>query len=354
MLKVIAMPELLWWGRSDPAYSRNRLVLRLLADLGWRVAFYHPTVSPLGWLTAYGRRIRRPDLVWVPCFRQRDLASAALWAGKWQVPLVADPLISAYEKEVFERCKWPPDSRRARARRRWEARQFSMADLVVADTPAHAGYFEQVLDVARERTAVLYVGAEDDRFTPRPAPAPDPPFEVLFYGSFLKLQGPEIIVAAARLAGDLPVNWVLLGDGDLRPAVEEQARGLGRVRFEPWTPYERLPDRLARAHVILGVFGTTVKAGLVIPNKMFQAMAAGRPVITRASAAYPREMADSPVIGWIPAGDPQALAAKVGQWVADPGALAQRGEATRQLFDRYFHMDRLREDLARILERALA
>jgi len=346
------MPAALWWGRSDPDYSRNRLLLKLFAELGWEIDFFRPAASWAGRVESFLRRPRHPDVVWVPCFRQRDIASAAAWARRRKVPLVVDPLISAYEKEVFEKHKWLPESKRAERKRRQESNLFAAADVVVADTPAHAAFFREKLDVRPEKICVLYVGAETDLFSAT-APQPlRPPFEVLFFGSFLKLQGPDVIVQAAAAARDLPARWVLLGDGDLKAGIERQAKGMPNIAFEPWIRFNALPERIGRADILLGIFGTTLKADLVIPNKMFQAMAAVRPVITRTAAAYPLALRESDVIGWVPPGDPPALAGILRKWLEQPVALSERGRQTRRLFDAHFNAGVLRQQLTAILEKA--
>jgi glycosyltransferase involved in cell wall biosynthesis len=347
------MPTVLWWGRYDPQYSRNRIVCKLFSDLGWQVTTFRPWASSSGWLEAYGRGLQRPDLLWVPCFRQRDVGSALFWRDKWGVPLIVDPLISAYQKDVFEKGKWPADSRRAERRRLWEADLLGRADLVVADTPAHADYYGDILGVRPERLAVVYVGAEDSLFVPWTYPPLQEPYEILFYGSYLRLQGIDVIVRAAERIQTSNLKWVLLGDGDLKPVIQRQAQGLKNVVFEPWLAYADLPGRMARAHIILGIFGTSRKAGMVIPNKMFQTMALGRPVITRKSSAYPSELLQKDVIGWVPEGDPQALADRVRTWLATPEHLAQRGQQTRDLFERYFSANRLRNMLGNLLHQKL-
>lgn len=347
------MSSVLWWGRSNLDYSRNRVVIGLFSDLGWKVDFFHPVASQIGLFEAYLHRLNKPDIIWVSCFRQRDILSASYWANKWGVPLIVDPLISAYEKEVFERNKWLPNSKRAKKKRFWEANLFSKADIIIADTPVHADYFKEELCVKPDKLCVLYVGAETDLFVPMPPPLSQPPFEVLFYGSFLKLQGVDVIVKAAQKNQDLDIKWVLLGDGDLRTDIEKEARGLNNIFFEPWIKYDELPIRIAKAHVLLGIFGTTLKSDLVIPNKVFQAMAAGRPLITRRSKAYPLSLGKSNVIGWVPEGDPVSLAALVRKWIKEPCKLALRGKETRKLFDVFFSEEKLREMLKNILEKAL-
>lgn len=330
---------MLWWGRFDPGYARNRILRTQLAELGWQVRDFHPRLSGLGDWEARLRALPKPDLVWVPCFRQRDLAAASRWARSRGIPLLFDPLISAYDKQVDERGKLATDSPRARRLLAWERALFARADRVLADTPAHAGYFADTLG-ARARIAVVYVGAEAGRFTPQPVGAGEskPVSEVLFYGSFIPLQGPATVVEAARRYQGPPVRWVLLGDGPLRKDCEARAAGLPNVAFEDWLPYDRLPARIRLADILLGVFGTTAKAGRVIPNKVFQALACGKPVVTRTAPAYPAELQRVECSGlvWVDAGDAQGLAECVAALAADRAALRGLGIAAAQTSQTYF------------------
>ena len=350
----MSVPSVLWWGRFDPGYSRNRILRKQFAELGWQVRDFQPRFARIGDWEAALRRLPRPDLVWVPCFRQRDVLAASRWARRHGIPLVFDPLISAYDKQVDERGKLDPASSRARRLLAWERALFQRADRVIADTPAHAAYFVEVLGVESSKASVVYVGAEEALFRPEPLSpeASNAPREVLFYGSFIPLQGPQVVVEAARLYQGPPVTWVLLGQGPLRGVCEERAQGIETVRFEDWLPYERLPERIHRADILLGVFGTTPKAGRVIPNKVFQSLASGRPVVTRWAESYPAELRaeESSGLEWVPAGDAQALADKVAELATDPVRLRQLGDAAAATSRRYFSEAAVR----RQLERALA
>lgn len=345
---------MLWWGRFDPDYSRNRILRKLLAELGWQVRDFQPRLSGLGDWEARLRALPRPDLVWVPCFRQRDIAAASRWARSHGIPLLFDPLISAYDKQVDERGKLDADSPRARRLLAWERKLFQCADRIIADTPAHADYFAEVLGADRTKCAVVYVGAEEALFSPRPMRAKDPndALEVLFCGSFIPLQGPGTVVEAARLYKGPPVKWTLLGNGPLRAACEEQAAGLNNVTFEDWMPYEQLPARIQQADILLGVFGTTPKAGRVIPNKVFQSLACGRPVVTRSAGAYPDHLAaaeDSGLV-WVRAGDAQGLADRVAGLAADRDTLPQLGLAAGETSRHYFAESVVRNQLGKALE----
>ena len=41
-----AKKRVLWWGRFDPGYSRNRVYISLFKKLGWEVDFFFVKVSP--------------------------------------------------------------------------------------------------------------------------------------------------------------------------------------------------------------------------------------------------------------------------------------------------------------------
>ncbi|MEW5892773.1 MAG: glycosyltransferase [Pseudomonadota bacterium] len=343
----------LWWGRFDPDYSRNRILRQAFHELGWRIVDFRPLLSALGDWEAALRTLPAVDLVWVPCFRQRDIAAARRWSRKRGLPLIADPLISAYDKQVFERGKFAEGSRRAERLRAWEGALLRSADCLIADTPAHAEFFAQTFDIPLAQIKVIHVGAEEPLFHPAPMLPYDGrrPLEVLFYGSFIGLQAPQVIVEAARLYQGPPVRWVLLGEGPLKAECLRLAQGLENVVFEPPVPYEELPARIHRADILLGVFGTSTKAGRVIPNKVFQGLACGRPVISRSGAAYPSRLLIDPAAGliWVEAANAGDLAQAVAQLATSPARLIELGEQARLSYERWFGQARILAELREAL-----
>ena len=103
----------------------------------------------------------------------------------------------------------------------------------------------------------------------------------------------------------------------------------------PWIDYERLPRELAGAGCALGIFGTTAKAARVIPNKAFQALACGTPLITGDTPAARELLRDGESALLVPPGDPAALAGAVRRLAGD-GELAERiGAGGRDAYERY-------------------
>ena len=341
----------LWWSRSGRDYSRDRILRQAFEQLGWQIRDFVPAISLVGDWQAWLQRVETPDLVWVPCFRNRDAGAAARWAKARRVPLVFDPLISAYDKVVYERECVPPDSPAARRLLAQEAALLQRCDAVIADTHCHADYYSSHFGLKPDKVFVIPVGAEPGLFTPQPWEPAQRPVRVLFYGSFIGLQGPEVIAAAAGQVTE--VEWRFIGDGPLKPHCLALCQGLSHVTFTPWIPYEQLPSHIGQADILLGVFGSSQKASRVIPNKVYQALACGRVVVTRISEAYPKELLKSSLtetgIQFIPSGSAEALADAVRELASSSANLPSWGGLARQSYERFFNPDSIVSNLETVL-----
>jgi len=112
--------------------------------------------------------------------------------------------------------------------------------------------------------------------------------------------------------------------------VEAFARTVGaNVRFRDDVPLASLPGELAEAAVVLGIFGAGEKAATVVPNKVYQAAAVGRPLVTRESPALREVLAPGEQCLACPPTDPEALAAAVGRLLADTPLAERLGRAAR-------------------------
>lgn len=360
------MSRVLVWGREGnygPDYPRNRVVFAALRALGHEVELFRPKLSLLADVEYALRRLPKPGVIWVPCFRQRDVAAAARYARRNGVPLVFDPLISAWDKQVNERGKFAADSMRAQRLLAWERAVFALADVVIADTAGHAEFFHEMLGVARDRLVVVPVGAEEELF--RHAPyvlRPDgEPLEGVFFGTFIGLQGVDHLVEAIGRymanPANPPLRFRLLGDGPLRPACEVRAAELRRqhpaldIAFEDWRPLAELPARLAQADFFFGIFGTSDKAQRVIPNKVYQSLAIGRPVITAATPAFAEDLRRDEEHGifWCRPGDAEDLAAALARLAARRGQLPALAEAAGQTYETHYSVLQVRSAVQQAL-----
>ena len=69
-----------------------------------------------------------------------------------------------------------------------------------------------------------------------------------------------------------------------------------------------------------------------MPNKVWQAMAAGRPVVTADTPAVREVLEDGRGALLVPPGDPDALAAALARLAADPALRARLGAAARAVY----------------------
>jgi glycosyltransferase involved in cell wall biosynthesis len=183
-----------------------------------------------------------------------------------------------------------------------------------------------------------------------PGWSPAEPFTILFVGKLIPLHGLETVLAAARAAPEL--RFRLVGSGQLEHLVRRRPPN---ADWLPWVDYEQLPAELHRAGCALGVFGTSDKAQRVIPNKAFQALACGTPLVTADTPAARELLVDGESALLVPPGDTGALVAALRQVAGEPetaqrlaagGRAAYEAHASEQVLGR-----RWRELLEQELER---
>jgi glycosyltransferase involved in cell wall biosynthesis len=354
--------RVLYFGTYERDYPRNAQVISCLRGAGVGVVERHIGVwegrrdswragpATLARLAAAELRLlSRPhggfDVLLVGYPGHLDLLAARRVAG--DRPVVFNPLVSLSDTLVADRARFQPGYLAARALDAIDRHAFRAADLVVADTEAHAAHLAELADLAPERVAVCLVGAEERLFGP--GWAPEEPFTCLFVGKLIPLQGVETILGASRAAPELPFR--IVGSGQLEPLLEDRP---ANVEWIPWVEYERLPGELRRAGCALGIFGTSEKAARVIPNKAFQALACGTPLVTADTAAARELLVDEESALLVPPADPEALAGALRRLAADRPLAKRLGEGGRAAFERHASEDVLGWRWRGVLERAQA
>jgi glycosyltransferase involved in cell wall biosynthesis len=248
-------------------------------------------------------------------------------------PVIFNPLVSLHETLVEDRERFAAGSAPARLLLRVDRMALRRADLVVADTEQNARHLAELGALPADQVAVCFVGAEERLFAPGWRPPES--FHALFIGKLIPLHGLETILAAARLVPEIPFRVV--GSGQLDALLRERPPN---VEWVEWVEYERLPAEIQRAGCALGVFGTSPKAGRVIPNKAFQALACGTPLITADTPAAQELLRDGESALLVPPGDPDALATAVRRLAGEPelaqsigagGLAAYRAQASEEV-----------------------
>lgn len=110
----------------------------------------------------------------------------------------------------------------------------------------------------------------------------EPKFRILYSGNIGRAHPVQTILDAAEiLLNRYPdIEFVFVGDGPAfdRLAQERARRGLENIRFLPWQPVSRLRDLMESGDVHL-ISMHNDAAGLLVPSKLYSALAVGRPCI---------------------------------------------------------------------------
>ena len=301
------------WGSYDESKPRVRLLLQALRDGNALAAEIHIPVwaSVRDKATAGGATIAKALVRLVAAYPAalirlwRQPPGGAVLLGypavvdvfaAWPVArlrghkILFDAFIPLHDTLVRDRAMAPPDGLAARLAWKIERRALTLADIVIVDTDQHGDFYAAEFGIPRDRFQTVLVGAEPAFWDARKAPsaaAAKGRFTVLFYGQLIPLHGLDTILDAVRRTQGEPIDWLLVGSGQEEPKLRKflgEYAG-GNVTWRPWVDYAQLPALIASADVTLGIFGTSDKAARVIPNKVFQALAAGKPLITRESPA---------------------------------------------------------------------
>jgi glycosyltransferase involved in cell wall biosynthesis len=200
-----------------------------------------------------------------------------------QVLEVNAPL--AYEEQVYRAGLTFP---------RWaqwvEHRVWRKADVVV---PVSAALRQRMVDaaVAAERIHVLPNAVDTDLFRPdvdgyavRDRFQLGDRFVIGFVGSFKAWHGIDLLLDAFHdlHRADSSTHLLLVGDGPLRGALNEQVRRLGMeeaVTFAGGVPHGEIPQYLAAMHATVAPY-PALEEFYYSPLKLFEYMAAGRAVVS--------------------------------------------------------------------------
>jgi GT2 family glycosyltransferase/glycosyltransferase involved in cell wall biosynthesis len=270
---------------------------------------------------------------------QLDVLLLKLLTLRYGPRIVFAPLVSVTETLVDDRARYGPASFTAQMLGFLDRLCFRAADVVVVDTQAHRRYFVERLGVDPGRLIVCHLGADNAAFRPIPFPVKTPgePVEVLYFGQYLPLHGLGVVVdAVARLATRDDLRFTFIGTGEERERVQRQVEAArAPAEFIDWVPYDSLAERIAAADIVLGVFGSSEKARIVVPNKVYEAALVGRAVVTADTPAVREVFEDGDSIA-LCAAEGAALARAIVALATDPARRAALGDAATRLMQERF------------------
>ncbi len=231
------------------------------------------------------------------------------------------------------------------------------ADRVMVNSP---GFIEHVTRRGAARVELIPNGAEPDMFQPlsdgsgfRAAQGLDGKFLVVYAGAHGMSNDLGVVLQAASQLYDCPdICFVFVGDGKEKAALQAQAEKsqLTNTCFVPPVPKEQMGEILAASDACLAILKPLEMYKTTYPNKVFDYMAAGRPVILAIDGVI-REVVEAAGAGiCVPPGDSYAIAQAARTLADSPEQARSMGMAGRTYIEQHYNRRDLTEKLATLFE----
>lgn len=286
------------------------------------------------------------DYIYVPPFRHQDIKLIKRYATK---PIVFDPLISKYMTKVIDYGHfW-----KAPVKYWLDLIPFHRVDILLTDTLLHKKYFSKTFFVPEKKINVLPIGVDVLKFNKQNFHREDSDvFRIGFYGSFIPLQGVDVIIECAILLRDIKdIQFELIGDGVQFEQVKSkiEKHNLNNVLLKGWVQYEELNNEISKYDLCLGVFGKSFKTDVVVPNKVWHYAAMGKCIVTKETPGIKEIFKKDKNIILIK-NKPDHLAQTIIDLKSDPNKVNKIGESAEAIISNKYTEDHIAQMFLDILK----
>jgi len=300
-----------YFGNFDLNYARNRVIIKGLKENNVRVLVCHS--GPRGikkyWkLFKEHRKIANKYDILIVGFAGRTRSMILFAKLISRKPIIWDAFYSIYDSWVLDRKLVSPKSLKAKYYWFLDWLCCKLADKILLDTEEHIKYFVKEFKIKKDKFIKVLVGTDDSNFYPQEKGKEKKEFIIHFHGNYIPLQGVEYIIKAAKILEKENVRFNIIGSKIKKQC---QDKNFSRVNFIENVPYKKLPACISEADICLGIFGDTQKTQRVIPNKVYEAIAMEKPVITADTPAARELFIDRKNILFCKTADPEDLAEKI-------------------------------------------
>lgn len=313
--------KILYVAGREATYSRTRIILRALTDMGHEVVTVLPpdrsfkNYPKLIWQTLLAAP--RCDVVLTGFYGQ--LITPVIRLLTWK-PIVFDMYITTYDTMVFDRAKAKEGSFMAWVYGLSDWLSYKAANISILDSQHVIEHFKRTFKVDGKKLRRLFLAVDDKAIFPRPAAEKSDQFLVHFHGEYTPFHGVSHILKAAKLLENEGVQFQIVGRGityeqDMKLA---QQLDLKNVRLIDSVPYDQLAVLMSNADVCLGIFGDNTRASLVMTNKVIEGIGMAKPLITQRNAPVQELLHHGESVYLVDPASPESLANAIRTLKNDP------------------------------------
>ena len=322
--------------RIDRVYPPKILNRGWLGKLATFPLFFNPF-----WFVAMLKflRLQSPDMLIV---RDLPLAYLAGLLGRWlKIPVFLDmaenypAALIAYRNPIYKPFlignSWLP--------RQYEKLSLKLMSHAFVVTKESADRLE-AQGIASQKLTVVGNTPDKQFFTSASRKAPTDPnskpvgLNLLFVGKIDAHRGVDLLIKAVSTLLDKFPNLTLtiVGDGTERVRLQEQANSLGLgfvINFTGWVEFLKIWDYIEKSTVCLIPHLRSEHTDTTLPNKLFDYMAMGKPVVVSNCVPMKRIVRESDCGLIFETGDVCGLRSALQTLLADPmlrAALGQNGK----------------------------
>jgi colanic acid/amylovoran biosynthesis glycosyltransferase len=203
-----------------------------------------------------------------------------------------------------------------------------------------------------DKIRVIHCGISPTAFPRESVPKPVERLEIVCVAALRDVKGHCHLIDACRLLADRGVRFRcrLIGDGPLRPQIEQQIASLGlqeSVILLGGLGQKEVIDTLAASDVgVLTSIRTPEGRIEGIPVALMEAMATGLPVVASAIGGIPELVEHGHTGLLVPPGDPEAIAGALETLARDGDLAARMGAAGRDKVSGHFNQQASAQRLA--------
>ena len=219
------------------------------------------------------------------------------------------------------------------------------------------------LGISTERVAVIHNGVDVEMLEGcknseefRSAHLPGGKFVVGYVGNIGLAQGLEMLLDAAATLADWPVTFLLTGEGTDKARLQTLARirGLTNLKFLDGVPRGSVPSILVACDALLLVLRRDPLFEITIPSKLYEYMAAGKPILCSVGGEAASLVAAAQCGLPVTPSDGAALAAAIRKLCKDPVRCRVMGQMGRRFVRESFSRDHLMDDYSKLIERLVS